>query len=185
MLRRLQAVLTAGIVLAACPASALTVEKLVTEFRDGVYRVSFEAVLAAPPAKVAAVLQDYSAYPSLDVRVRSSERLASEPGGAILVRTLIHACEGLFCRTVKRVERVEAGPDSLVATVIPALSQLRQGLASTRWQALGAGTRISYEAQFEPDFWVPEFIGRQFARHGLRDSTLELFSNVERYARGQ
>jgi hypothetical protein len=30
---------------------------------------------------------------------------------------------------------------------------------------------------------VPEFIGRQFARHGLRESTLELFTNVERHAR--
>ena len=44
---------------------------------------------------------------------------------------------------------------------------------------------MSYEAEFEPDFWVPEFIGRHFARHGLRESTLELFSNVERYARGK
>ena len=185
MLRHLQAVFATGILLGACPASALTVEKLVTEFRDGVYRVSFEAVLAAPPSKVAAILQDYSAYPSLDVRIRSSERLVTEPGGAILVRTRIHACEGLFCRTVTRVERVEPGPDSLVATVIPALSQLRQGLAITRWQAQDGGTRISYEAQFEPDFWAPEFIGRQFARHGLRESTLELFTNVERHARGE
>jgi hypothetical protein len=185
MLRHLHAVFATGILLGACPASALTVEKLVTEFRNGVYRVSFDAVLAAPPSKVAAVLQDYSAYPSLDVRIRSSERLVSEPGGAILVRTRIHACEGIFCRTVTRVERVEPGPDSLVATVIPALSQLRQGLARTTWQAQDGGTRVSYEAEFEPDFWVPELIGRQFARHGLRDSTLELFANVERHARGE
>jgi len=185
MLRHLQAAFAAGILLGACPASALAVEKLVTEFHDGVYRVSFQAVLAAPPSKVAAVLQDYSAYPSLDVRVRSSERLMSEPGGAILVRTRIYACEGLFCRSVTRVERVEVGPDSLVATVIPALSQLRQGLARTTWQALDAGTRVSYEAQFEPDFWVPEFIGRLFAGDSLRRSTLELFSNVERHARGE
>jgi hypothetical protein len=73
MLRLLQAVFAAGIMIGACPASALTVEKLVTEFRDGVYRVSFEAVLAAPPASVGAVLQDYSAYPSLDARIRSSD----------------------------------------------------------------------------------------------------------------
>jgi len=185
MLRHLQAVFAAGILLGACPASALTVEKLVTEFRDGVYRVSFEAVLAAPPSKVAAILQDYSAYPSLDVRIRSSERLATEPGEAMLLRTRIHACEGLFCRNVTRVERVEAGPDTLVATVIPELSQLRRGLTRTTWQAQDGGTRISYEAEFEPDFWVPGFIGRQFAGHSLRESTLELFTNVERHARGE
>ena len=137
MLRHLQAVFAAGILLGACPASALTVEKLLTEFRDGVYRVSFEAVLAAPPSKVAAILQDYSAYPSLDVRIRSSERLVTEPGGAILLRTRIHACEGLFCRNVTRVERVEPGPDSLVATVIPALSQLRLSANDTALQRCG------------------------------------------------
>ena len=185
MLRQLQAVFAAGIVLAACPASALTVEKLVTEFRDGVYRVSFEAVLAAPPSRVGAVLQDFSAYPSLDVRIRSSERLVSEPGGAVLLRTRLHACEGFFCRSVTRVEHVEVGPDNILATVIPALSQLRHGLSRTTWQALDAGTRVSYQAEFEPDFWVPEFIGRAFARHGLRESTLELFTNVERHARGE
>jgi hypothetical protein len=185
MVRHLQAVFAAGILLGACPASALTVEKLVTEFRDGVYRVSFEAVLAAPPARVGVVLQDYSAYPSLDVRIRSSEHLATEPGGAVLLRTRIYACEGLFCRSVTRVERVEVGPDNILATVIPELSQLRRGLSRTTWQALDAGTRVTYEAEFEPDFWVPGFIGRQFAGHGLRESTLELFSNVERQARGE
>ena len=118
-------------------------------------------------------------------RIRSSERLVSEPGGTILLRTRIHACEGIFCRNVTRVERVEPGPDSLVATVIPALSQLRRGLTRTTWQALDAGTRVSYEAEFEPDFWVPDFIGRVFAGHSLRESTLELFSNVERQARGE
>jgi hypothetical protein len=185
MLRQLQAVFTAAMLLAACPAYGLTVEKLDTEFRDGVYRVSFVALLAAPPSRVGSVLQDYSAYPSLDARIRSSERLVSEPGGAILLRTRIQACEGIFCRNVTRVERVEASPGTLVATVIPALSQLRRGLTTTTWQALDAGTRIRYEAEFEPDFWVPDFIGRVFAGHSLRESTLELFSNVERHARAE
>jgi hypothetical protein len=100
------------------------------------------------------------------------------------LRTRIHACEAFFCRNVTRVERVEAGPGNLVATVIPELSQLRRGLTRTTWQPVDAGTRVRYEAQFEPDFWVPGFIGRQFAGHSLRESTLELFSNVERRANG-
>jgi hypothetical protein len=185
MRRHLPAVFAAGILLGGCPASALTVEKLVTEFRNGAYRVEFEAVLSAPPARVGVVLQDFSAYPLLDVRIRSSERLSTEPGGAILLRTRIHACEALFCRNVTRVERVEAGPGNLVATVIPELSQLRRGLTRTTWEPVDVGTRVRYEAQFEPDFWVPAFIGRKFAGHSLRESTLELFSNVERRARGE
>jgi hypothetical protein len=44
---------------------------------------------------------------------------------------------------------------------------------------------VTYETEFEPDFWVPEIIGRGFAMDTLRESTLELFGNVESRARGQ
>jgi hypothetical protein len=182
MHRLLQTALLLGM-LAGGPVAALSVERLETSLEHGVYRVSLEALVAAPPAAVAAVLQDYAAYPSLDPRIRSSERLANEPAGAILIRTVIHACAGVFCRNVERVERVEQAPDRLVATVVPGRSDVRRGITTTRWQAYGSGTRVSYEAEFEPDFWVPAIIGRRFAVDTLRESTLELFGNVERRAR--
>ncbi len=44
-------------------------------------------------------------------------------------------------------------------------------------------TRVQYSAEFEPDFWVPPFIGRRYALKVLRDATLRLFANVEDRAR--
>jgi len=44
-------------------------------------------------------------------------------------------------------------------------------------------TRVQYTAEFEPDFWVPPFIGRRYALKVLRDATLRLFANVEDRAR--
>jgi hypothetical protein len=184
MLRLMQLAFMLG-VLAGGRAGALSVEWLDTRLDHGVYRVSLRAFLAAPPAAVGAVLSDYAAYPSLDPRIRSSERLADEPGGTVLIRTRIHACAGFFCRNVERVERVEQAPDSLVATVVPGRGEVRRGLTRTRWQARGSGTWVTYETEFEPDFWVPEIIGRRFAMDTLRESTLELFGNVESRARGQ
>jgi hypothetical protein len=172
-------------VLAAGTAEALTVQRLDTRFDHGVYRVSLEAFLDAPPAAVGAVLRDYAAYPFLDHRIRSSERLADEPGGTVLIRTLIHACAAFFCRNVERVERVEQLPGGLVATAVPGRSDVRRGLTRTRWQAQGPGTQVTYEAEFEPDFWVPALIGRTLVLDTLRESTLELFGNVENRAREQ
>jgi hypothetical protein len=85
---------------------------------------------------------------------------------------------------VLRVERIAEAPDSLLATVIPGRSEVRRGVTRTSWQAQGGGTLVNYHAEFEPDFWVPAVIGRRFAGHTLRESTLELFRNVEERARG-
>jgi hypothetical protein len=172
-----------ALLLAGPGARALSVEELRTSFDAGVYRVSLQAVVDAPPAAVGAVLADFAAYPALDPRILQSDSLGVGADGAVLLRTRIRACEGFFCRTVTRVERVEAGPGKLVATVVPESSEVRRGLTRTDWRAAEGGTRVRYEAEFEPDFWVPSIIGRRFANHMLRDSTVQLFENVERTAR--
>ncbi|NJD30662.1 MAG: hypothetical protein FIB04_02105 [Gammaproteobacteria bacterium] len=184
MLRRiLPALLLCAV--AGGPARALTVERLETHFEHGVYRVSLQALLAAPASAVAAVLRDYDDYPSLDPRIRSSERLDAAPGDAVFIRTVVHACAGFFCRNVERVERIEQSPGELVATVIPGRSEVRRGITRTRWQASGEATEVTYEAEFEPDFWVPAIIARKFAMDTLRASTLQLFGNVESRAHGR
>jgi hypothetical protein len=177
--------IAAGSLLGSCAVHALTVDQLESRFIDGRYRISLQAVLDAVPSAVGAVLKDYEAYPALDPSIRSSERIGVGPDGSVLLRTRIQACEGLFCRRVTRVERIAEGPDSLLATVIPVRGEVLSGVTRTRWQAEGGGTRVDYQAEFEPDFWVPAVIGRRFANHMLRESTLELFQNIEERARGQ
>jgi hypothetical protein len=185
MRRLAQRCIAAGSLLASCAAHALTVEQLESRFDAGRYFITLEAVLDAAPSAVGVVLKDYEAYPALDSSIRSSDRIGVEPDGSVLLRTRIQACEGIFCRRVTRVERIAEGPDSLLATVIPGRGELLSGVTRTRWQAQGSGTRVNYQAEFEPDFWVPALIGRRFAGHMLRESTLELFRNIEERARGR
>jgi hypothetical protein len=185
MRRLAKGCIAAGSLLASCAVHALAVEQLESRFEAGRYFISLEAVLDAAPSAVGVVLKDYEAYPALDTSIRSSERIGVEPDGAVLLRTRIQACEGLFCKRVTRVERIAEKSDSLLATVIPVRGEVLSGVTRTHWQAEGGGTRVNYEAEFEPDFWVPALIGRRFASHMLRESTLELFRNIEERARGQ
>jgi hypothetical protein len=83
---------------------------------------------------------------------------------------------------VERVERVTRTPDSQVAEVIPERSDIRRGIARTRWQQQGAGTLVHYEAEFEPDFWVPGIVAQRLGVRELRESTLRMFESVEREA---
>jgi hypothetical protein len=176
-------VLCAGLV---SPAThAFDVLRADASYDNRAFRIRFEALLAAPVTAVAAVLEDYANLGRLDPRIRRVELLGSEPDGAVLMRTLIHACAGIFCRTVERVERVARMPDGLLAEVIPQRSDIRRGVARTSWQQEGAGTVVRYEAEFEPDFWVPGFIAQRSGVRELRDSTLRMFKSVEREANGR
>jgi hypothetical protein len=184
MVRLVRSCLVVAALFAGEASPAFTLERLESRFNDGAYHVMLVALLDASPAAIGSVLKDYEDYPRLDPRIRTSERIGTARGGEVLLRTLLRACEGIFCRDVTRIEWVEEEPDSLTATVVSQGSDVRWGTTHTRWQAYGTGTRVSYEADFQPDFWVPAIIGRRFAARGLRDSTLELFRNIEARARG-
>jgi len=173
----------AALALLPAAAQALVVQSLDASLTEGVYRIALVVRLDAPVDAVAAVLTDYAEYRSLDPRIRSSTVLPSQDKDVELVRTVVRACAGFFCRNVERVERVERGEGALLATVIPEQSQLREGWTYTTWQAADTATNVTYKAEFVPDFWVPGVIGRRYAVRALRSSTLELFGNVEKRAR--
>jgi Polyketide cyclase / dehydrase and lipid transport len=168
--------------LIAPAAHALEVLRADAASNKGVFRIHFEAILAAPVTDVAAVLGDFANFGKLDSRIRRVELLGLETDGAVLMRTQIRACAGVFCRTVERVERVQRLPAGQVAEVIPERSDIRRGVARTSWQQEGAGTVVRYEAEFEPDFWVPGFIAQHSGVKELRESTLRMFKSVEREA---
>jgi hypothetical protein len=176
------AAITVGL-LAATAGRALSVQSIEASVDDDVYRISLVARVDAPVADVAAVLTDYAAYRSLDPRIRSSMVVSSNGQDIELVRTTVRACAGLFCRNVERVERVERFEGELVATVVPERSNLKWGVTRTTWEAADDATRVTYQAEFEPDFWVPSIIARRYAVRALKSSTLELFDNVEKRAR--
>lgn len=172
-----------ALALAAWPATALEVGMVETGLKDGEYRVVFEAVLDAPPASIAAVLTDYARYPDLDPRISASDVLGRTRSGDVLLHTRVRVCSAFLCRDVDRVERVTRRRNVLVAEVVPDRSDFRRGLTTTRWLAARGRTRIHYAAEFEPDFWVPDILGRHFALDELREATLKLFANVESRAR--
>ena len=89
-----------AIALLPAAAQALSVESLEASLSEGVYRVALVAQVDAPVEDVAAVLTDYAAYRLLDPRIRASTVLPSDDQGSELVRTVVRACAGLFCRNV-------------------------------------------------------------------------------------
>ena len=95
-------------------------------------------------------------------------------------------CIAFICKEIDRVEDVrEAGPNSLQATTVPALSSFKSGNA--KWQILGNGEhcQVIYQAEMEPDFYIPPLIGSYFVKKKLRQATLASLERIECVARIQ
>ena len=164
-------------------AHAFEIEHVETKYQDKQYRLALTMVIDAPIAQVQTVLRDYEHYPQLDSRILEAKVMRREADNELLLYTKLHACFAVFCRNVKRVERVSERDGDLHATVLPEQSEVGSGETRTQLFAVTTTqTRITYTTGIAPGFWIPSFVGRPLMLRTLREASIELFRNVERRA---
>jgi hypothetical protein len=182
---RVLSVICAVVVFACLTArcAAFEIERADAKFDQYEFRIDVRILLDAPIDKVEAVLRDYSHYPELEASILEAKVMQRSTASTLLLYTKLHACSGLFCRTVNRVERVEESERSLIATVLPEQSDITLGITHTELQEQGLQTRVTYRSRIVPKFWVPALIGRTLLLHTLRQASLDMFRNIETRAK--
>jgi hypothetical protein len=193
VLRRLYQSLSgcARLILAAAGAIAFvpsttaagTVYAASVGYRDGVYSVEVDALVAMPEARVREQLTDYNHLGRVNPAIEVSEVLLVRKPGDYRVRTETEACVWFYCMRVHQVQDVIEGPDGTVtATVLPQYSDFKHGYARLTLWATPAGTRVLIRSEVEPDFWIPPIIGPWLIKRKLRSEALETVQNLERLA---
>ena len=153
---------------------------------EGIYSINLVMQMQVPARYVYRVLTDYVHIYRLDPAITDSEILSSPVAGVVRVRTRIADCIALFCMKIDRVEDVrELGDDTLQVTTIETLGSFKSGHAE--WKILGmeGRTQVIYQAQMEPDFYIPPLIGSYFVTQKLRQSILASLAKIECIARIQ
>lgn len=149
----------------------------------GVYQVSLETVLDAPPDAIHDILTDYVHIYRLNPAITESEILPAPDESVVRVRTLINDCVLIFCKNIVRVEDIrELGPGELYAQIVPQLSNIKSGAAIWQLQAEGNATRLTYNLTLEPGFFIPPLIGTYFIKNKLREQILTSLAHIERIA---
>ncbi|MEJ2513654.1 MAG: SRPBCC family protein [Gammaproteobacteria bacterium] len=167
-------------------ASALEVVAVDTAAESRSIRVELEVVLDAPMDRVIDVLTDYDRIHELHPRFRDSGDLGSPAPGVTEVYTVFRGCLAVFCRTVRRVERLQRTPTGLLAVEVPGRSDFAEGRTEWRFRAEGnQRTRLYYRAVLEPDFLLPPLFGRRVLAEMTRETTVEMLAAAERVARGE
>ncbi|WP_129775836.1 SRPBCC family protein [Peristeroidobacter soli] len=180
----LRTLLAATALLTAPLAGAFNIEHSEARYVDKHFRYELIVTLDAPIERVDEVLRDYDDYPSLNRRILSSKVLDRPEPGVVTLETTVEVCFGPFCRNVTRVERVQESKNTLLAVADPERSDVK--FSETRSE-LSPGqhgaTRVKYETNVVPDFWVPPVGGRRILLRKLETETRDLFMNVEQKAR--
>jgi hypothetical protein len=150
----------------------------------GSYRIRMVALIRAPAKSVYEVLTDYRHIYRLNPAITQSAILPSPQEGAVRVRTRIEGCIFFFCRDLDRLEEVRELDDGhLQAVIIPDYSDFSAGSADWHIQSLGDGSRIVYEAQVTPAFFIPPIIGSYFVKRAFGEAVLTSFGRLECVAR--
>lgn len=165
-------------------AGAADFRSMDVSHQGGLYQVKAEVHLAAPPAQVYQVLTDYEHLTRISASVVKSSVTQRQDGGA-LVYTDTRICALLICRHLRELQKLtETPPQDLASLVVPqAGDNVKSGSGALHVEAEGDGTRLSWQLNVEPDFWIPPLIGPALVSRSLRAEAMRSAQGIERLAR--
>jgi hypothetical protein len=167
---------------ASAPATLRSVDVSRQEDR---YRVVADTHLAAPPEAVYKVLLDFDSdrYQRISEIYKESSYLPPDIDGTPLVYTRVEGCLLSFCRSMRRVERLEVvTPQFIRSRTVPERSDFKYSLSEWTFTPEGGGTRVTYSMEMEPSFWLPPFVGPWFLKRTLMQGAPTAIDNIEHLA---
>jgi hypothetical protein len=151
---------------------------------SGNYRVRMVMLIHAPAQYVNSVLTDYKHIYRLNPAIIESEILPSPHSGTVRVKTRMEGCILFFCRDIDRMEELrEVDAGHLQAVIVPEYSDFTAGSADWHIQPTGNDSRIIYEAQVTPAFFIPPIIGSYFVKRTFAEALLTSLARLECIAR--
>jgi hypothetical protein len=174
-----------GAVLVAAAGSTATIETIDVDLEAGVYSLHAETLLAASPEAISGVILDFDRFGRISSVYKEYGYLEPQPDGTPTVFTRMESClmTNLFCKSMTRVERLESAETGYIRTVtLPERSDFRRSTSQWFIEAEGAGSRMTYRLEMEPDFWVPPVVGPWYLKRTLLRGGGAAIDRIERLA---
>ena len=149
------------------------------EHQDEHYLLSLDMRIKGKADAVYRVLVDYNHLHLINDSITSSKELDSK-GSVHRVHLVVRGCVWIFCRTVNQVQLItELSGGYIMFVTEPTKTDLRYGRGL--WQVIdeGSTTRIKYNADFVPAFWVPPILGPVFFKRTLLKEGEKTINGIE------
>jgi hypothetical protein len=175
--------LALGILLVAVSGSTATIESINVDHEGKIYSLHAETLLDASPEAIAAVLLDYERFGRISSVYKEYGYLDPLPDGTPVVFTRMEGCLLFYCKSMTRVERLEAASPGHIRTVtLPDRSDFKRSISEWTFKQEAAGTRMIYTLEMEPAFFVPPLIGPPILKRTLRRGGGDAIDRIERLA---
>lgn len=172
-----------GAGLASSIVTAATLESVVVTYDSGRYALVADAYMDAPRESILAVLIDYDHFDRISSAYKEYGYMDPAPDGTPIVFTRMEGCVLIFCRSLTRVERLEAAtPEFIRSVTLPDQSDFHHSVSQWWLEPEADGTRIIYELEMEPKFWVPPIIGPWILQRRLARGGAAAVDRIERLA---
>jgi hypothetical protein len=161
------------------PATLRTVD---VSRRQDRYRVVADTHLDASPEAIYKVLLDFDGdrYQRISEIYKESSYLPPDSDGTPLVYTRVEGCLLRYCRSMRRVERLEVvTPQFIRSRTVPERSDFKYSMAEWTFATEGSGTRLTYQMEMEPNFWLPPFVGPWFLKRTLMQGAPDAIEQIE------
>lgn len=177
-----RAIVMAAAWLLAPTAFAAELRSLTFDKEDGVYKATTEIWLDADPARVYEVLSDWDLSEQFTSLITESRDLPPDDSGRPGYYMRIKGCVLFFCKSFEREGWVERQPITVIRAIAdPERSDFEISDETWTFEGADGGTRVFYEMQMKPDFWVPPLIGPYVLKKKIRNSGVEALQRIERY----
>ena len=146
------------------------------------YRVVADTHLDASPEAIYKVLLDFDddRYQRISEIYKESSYLPPDGDGTPLVYTRVEGCLLLYCKSMRRVERLEVvTPKFIRSRTVPERSDFKYTLSEWTFEPEGDGTRVTYLMEMEPNFSLPPFVGPWFLKRTLLRGAPKAIEQIE------
>ena len=169
------------IMLLITPAAMATEILAVDVQVDGdVYRLHGESIINAPADFIFDILTDYDNFHRISRGIAETRFLEPGEDGTLFGYTRIDSCVWFFCRQFEKVEQIRTiAPTQITTEVIPDQSDFN--INKTQWSltSVEGGTLVKYDAEMDPDFWIPPLIGPWALKNKLQSSAEQIGVRIE------
>jgi hypothetical protein len=167
--------------------SSAVMHSLEVDRHRGRYELLADTHLAAPAEAIYEVLMDYDdgGFGRISSVYKESDYLEPAEDGTPIVYTLMEGCVMFFCKSMRRVERLEAeAPHYIRTTALPEESDFKYSRSEWELESVEGGTNVRYRLIMEPDFWVPPVVGPWVLKRTLMRGGSRAINRIERLAQG-
>ena len=151
--------------------------------QQGRFIMHSEAFVQAPVSKVHTLLTEYENLPRVNRNLKRVKILERLRGGGVRMGITMDYCILTICLNFKWVQDVRTLPDGdIVMAIVPNQGDFRQG--SGRWRLLSddGGTRLLFDIDLMPNFWIPPVFGPWLMKRKLTHEAFETAQGLERMA---